>query len=181
MRVALFVSAVWCRGLFNEPAFRRQLYANEAGSTYAGASGYNLGGRSIFWGAFAPRMRAWEFTEGAWPAAVRDDLLRDGGYFDRAEALLKVVLAAADTTLDAYLALCGRGSAAEFGRLLEMKRAGRTTAAAAPTAAVAVSVGSGEEGPLQQTAASEGCRRARCSAQISLDAPASALCVPFRS
>jgi len=90
MHVALFVSAVWCRGLFNEPAFRRQLYANEAGSTYAGASGYNLGGRSIFWGAFAPRMRAWEFTEGAWPAAVRDDLLRDGGYFDRAEALLKV-------------------------------------------------------------------------------------------
>jgi len=61
------------------------------------------------------------------------------------------------------------------------EKAGRTTAAAAPTAAVAVSVGSGEEGPLQQTAASEGCRRARCSAQISLDAPASALCVPFRS
>lgn len=46
----------------------------------------------------------------------------------RPEALLKVVLAAADTTLDAYLALCGRGSAAEFGRLLEMKRAGRTQA-----------------------------------------------------
>eukprot|EP00168_Porphyra_purpurea_P010026 TRINITY_DN2467_c0_g1_i6.p1 TRINITY_DN2467_c0_g1~~TRINITY_DN2467_c0_g1_i6.p1 ORF type:complete len:563 (-),score=132.12 TRINITY_DN2467_c0_g1_i6:453-2141(-) len=87
-RVGEFDKHVW--GLFNEPAFRRQLYANEPGSAYAGASGYNLGGRSIFWGAFAPRMRPWEFTEGAWPAAVRDDLLRDGGYFDRAEALLKV-------------------------------------------------------------------------------------------
>jgi len=57
--------------------------------------------------------------------------------------------------------------------------AGQMTAAAAPTAAVgvggavAVSVGSGEQGH-RSTAASEGCRKARCSAQISPNTPASA-------
>lgn len=81
-----------CRGLFNQAAFRRNLVTDEPGSAYAGAYGYNLGGRSIFWGAFAPRMRAWEFNEegSSWPGAARDDLLRPNGYLDRAEALLKV-------------------------------------------------------------------------------------------
>lgn len=88
-RVGQFDKHVW--GLFNEPAFRRSLVTNAPDSAYVGACGYNLGGRSVFWGAFAPRMRAWEYDEpgSAWPPAVRDDLLR-GGYVDRAEALLKV-------------------------------------------------------------------------------------------
>lgn len=88
-QVGVFDKHVW--GLFNQPPFRRSLFTNEPGSTYGGAYGYNLGGRSVFWGAFTPRMRAWEYNEpdSEWPPAVRDDLLCRG-YVERAEALLKV-------------------------------------------------------------------------------------------
>lgn len=57
--------------------------------------GYNLGGRSVFWGGFTPRMRPYEFEAGAWPASVRDQLLGAGeddanSWYAKAEALMKV-------------------------------------------------------------------------------------------
>ena len=53
-------------------------YTNVGGSDYQGAQGFNLGGRSIFWGSLVPQLTAWQLT--AWPAAVRDYLLNQGGY-----------------------------------------------------------------------------------------------------
>lgn len=64
--------------------FEIRNYVNPSGSDYAGAQGFNLGGRSLFWGGLIPRQSAWGL--GAWPAAVRDCLLT-GGY-DAAEAAL---------------------------------------------------------------------------------------------
>lgn len=53
-------------------------YANVDGSNYRGAQGFNLGGRSIFWGSLVPQLTAWQLA--AWPAAVSDYLLNQGGY-----------------------------------------------------------------------------------------------------
>ena len=47
-------------------------YENTEGSIYQGGQGFNLGGRSIFWGAFMPRMTWWELDN--WPSQVRWDL-----------------------------------------------------------------------------------------------------------
>lgn len=44
-------------------------YQNAYGSEYQGAQAFNLGGRSIFWGGFIPRMTWWELE--TWPEAVR--------------------------------------------------------------------------------------------------------------
>jgi len=48
------------------------------------STGINLGGRSIFWGATAPRMSSEELSR--WPAPVQ----ALGPFYDRAEALLRV-------------------------------------------------------------------------------------------
>lgn len=47
-------------------------YRNTPGSSFGGGQGFNLGGRSVFWGGFIPRMTDWEL--GPWPDAVRQDL-----------------------------------------------------------------------------------------------------------
>jgi hypothetical protein len=60
-------------------------YALSKGSVYDGAQGYNIGGRSLFWGAFIPRMRPYEFK--SWPESVCAYLLGRG--YDDAESLLK--------------------------------------------------------------------------------------------
>src|SRR5688572_28247169 len=60
-------------------------YSNSPGSRYAGAQAFNLGGRSIFWGALIPRMQAWELD--AWPSEITH-YLESGGY-DAAERLLR--------------------------------------------------------------------------------------------
>ena len=59
-------------------------YANAAGSTYGGGQAFNLGGRSVFWGGFIPRMTWWELD--AWPQAVRWDL--ENSAYQRAEDLM---------------------------------------------------------------------------------------------
>lgn len=66
---------------------RRSWHAADAHSEQAQlAQGINLGGRTVFWGACAPRMRRWEFRD--WPAPVADDLL--GRWYERAEQLMRV-------------------------------------------------------------------------------------------
>jgi len=77
-------------GLFNKHIwdlyyrFATQYYKNSEGSEYVGAQGYNLGGRSIFWGAFIPRMTQWELEY--WPVEIKSYLLTDG--YSLAEDLL---------------------------------------------------------------------------------------------
>jgi len=53
-------------------------YTSVNGSQYQGAQGFNLGGRSIFWGSLIPQLASWQLA--AWPAAVSDYLLNQGGY-----------------------------------------------------------------------------------------------------
>lgn len=57
------------------------------GSQFVGAQGFNLGGRSLFWGGLVPRQVSWELA--AWPEAVRDHLLQGG--FAAAEAFMGAV------------------------------------------------------------------------------------------
>lgn len=64
--------------------YKTNQYENTPGSGYNGGFGLNLGGRSVFWGAYIPRMADFEFTE--WPTEVRDYLF-NGGY-DFAESLV---------------------------------------------------------------------------------------------
>jgi GMC oxidoreductase len=61
-----------------------QNYVNAPGSDYAGAQAFNLGGRSVFWGGFIPRMTWWELAP--WPAAVGWDL--ENFAYGQAEDLL---------------------------------------------------------------------------------------------
>src|SRR2546423_373580 len=70
--------------------FKLVNYRNAAGSEYDGGQGFNLGGRSVFWGGLIPRQAAWEL--GAWPAPVREYLL--GGGYDAAERALNATLPA---------------------------------------------------------------------------------------
>ena len=72
------------------PDFKVVNYRNAAGSEYDGGQGFNLGGRSVFWGGLIPRQAAWEL--GAWPAPVREYLL--GGGYDAAERALNATLPA---------------------------------------------------------------------------------------
>ena len=56
-------------------------YDNLQGSDYDGGQAFNLGGRSVFWGGFIPRMTSWELDQ--WPKRVKY-YLEDTGYI-RAE------------------------------------------------------------------------------------------------
>jgi hypothetical protein len=70
------------------PDFKVINYVNAgAGSAYAGGQGFNLGGRSLFWGGLIPRQVGYELAN--WPAAVRADLLGPG--YPAAEAALNRV------------------------------------------------------------------------------------------
>ncbi|MGO9753228.1 MAG: GMC oxidoreductase [Solirubrobacteraceae bacterium] len=53
-------------------------YQNVDGSNFQGAQGFNLGGRSIFWGALTPRQASWQLL--SWPQVISDYLLNGGGY-----------------------------------------------------------------------------------------------------
>lgn len=56
-------------------------YTNTNNSEYSGGQGFNLGGRSIFWGSSIPELAQWELD--VWPKAIQDYLLnegKDGGY-----------------------------------------------------------------------------------------------------
>lgn len=65
--------------------FQVKNYTNTPGSQYQGGQGFNLGGRSLFWGALIPRMTWWELD--SWPQEVKW-YLEDQGY-ELAEQLLK--------------------------------------------------------------------------------------------
>ncbi len=54
---------------------------------YVGGAGYNLGGRSVFWGGLIPRIQKWEL-ERDWPSTVKDYLLSTG--YDEAEKLMNL-------------------------------------------------------------------------------------------
>jgi choline dehydrogenase-like flavoprotein len=45
---------------------------------------YCVGGRSLFWGGWSPRLLAAETPTDRWPSAVLDDLNKPDGYFDEA-------------------------------------------------------------------------------------------------
>lgn len=68
--------------LFDE--YKVTNYVNGQNSNYAGGQAFNLGGRSVFWGAFIPRMTWWELE--AWPQAVSWDL--ENFAYQRAEDLM---------------------------------------------------------------------------------------------
>lgn len=82
--VGVFDKHVW--GLWDE--LRVVTTANAPGSAYDGAQGFVLGGRSVFWGGFAPRMSSYELD--LWPrTSVRWDL--EDRYYPRAEQVMRVV------------------------------------------------------------------------------------------
>lgn len=51
---------------------------------FAGGQAFNLGGRSLFWGGFIPRMTSWELD--FWPRDVKWAL--EDVYYDKAEAVM---------------------------------------------------------------------------------------------
>jgi len=56
----------------------------QGGLQYEGSQGYALGGRSIYWGGFIPRMSSWELD--AWPRTVKWEL--EDEYYDKAEVVM---------------------------------------------------------------------------------------------
>jgi choline dehydrogenase-like flavoprotein len=78
--IGQFSKHVW--GLWDE--FQTLNYVNVPGSQYQGAQGFNLGGRSIFWGGLIPRMLSYEMD--LWPQLIKW-YLEDSGY-QRAEDLM---------------------------------------------------------------------------------------------
>ncbi|MEZ5091118.1 MAG: hypothetical protein R2719_16250, partial [Micropruina sp.] len=88
LKVGRFDKHIWSLW----PDFKVEAYQNTPGSTYAGGQGFNLGGRSLFWGGLIPRQAPWELA--AWPDAVRDYLLTSG--FAAAEAAMSSVPPDAD-------------------------------------------------------------------------------------
>ena len=77
-----FDKHVW--GLWDE--FQIKNYDDAPGSGYGGAQGFNLGGRSVFWGGLIPRMASYEMD--LWPEAIKW-YLEDSGY-QKAEDLMNV-------------------------------------------------------------------------------------------
>lgn len=68
-----FEKHLWA--LFDD--YKIKNYRDAPNSGYQGAQAFNLGGRSIFWGAFIPRMTWWELE--SWPDELRW-ALEDTGY-----------------------------------------------------------------------------------------------------
>ena len=64
---------IW--GLWDD--FKVTNYNNQADSQYIGGQGFNLGGRSIFWGGLIPEMRGYEF-DGDWPEEIKQYMLAEG-------------------------------------------------------------------------------------------------------
>ena len=60
-------------------------YTQGPDSVYQGSQGYNVGGRSVFWGGLIPRMSAWEMS--SWPKEIQSYLVSKG--YDDAERLVK--------------------------------------------------------------------------------------------
>ena len=61
---------------------------NDVNDSYGGGAGYNLGGRSVYWGGLIPRIQRWELVQD-WPTEVGSYLLDEGGY-EAAETLMNL-------------------------------------------------------------------------------------------
>ncbi|MEM9720472.1 MAG: GMC oxidoreductase [Bacteroidota bacterium] len=57
--------------------FKITNYTNAFNSAYIGGQGFNLGGRSIFWGGLIPEMKSYEF-EDDWPDAIQQYMTSEG-------------------------------------------------------------------------------------------------------
>ena len=68
-----FTKHIW--ELWDE--FQVRNYDEDNRNDYKGGQGFNLGGRSLFWGGFIPRMTSWELE--FWPKQIRW-YLEDMGY-----------------------------------------------------------------------------------------------------
>jgi len=79
-QIGRFDKHLW--GLFDE--YKVTNYINAPGSNYVGGQAFNLGGRSVFWGGFIPRMTWWELE--TWTQSVRW-YLENAGY-QRAEDMI---------------------------------------------------------------------------------------------
>ncbi len=79
-QVGEFDKHVW--GLWDE--FQIKNYDSAPGSGYNGAQGFNLGGRSVFWGGLIPRMASYEMD--LWAEEIKW-YLEDSGY-QKAEDLM---------------------------------------------------------------------------------------------
>jgi choline dehydrogenase-like flavoprotein len=79
-QVGKFDKHLW--GLFDE--YKVINYINAPGSQYGGGQAFNLGGRSVFWGGFIPRMTWWELEP--WPQSVVWYL--EGSGYQKAEDLM---------------------------------------------------------------------------------------------
>ena len=79
-KIGEFDKHVW--GLWDE--FQTKNYESAPGSQYNGAQGFNLGGRSLFWGGLIPRMSSYEMD--LWPTEIKW-YLEDSGYH-KAEDLM---------------------------------------------------------------------------------------------
>ncbi len=79
-KIGQFDKHVW--GLWDE--FQVTNYVNGVNSGYQGAQGFNLGGRSVFWGGLIPRMLSYEMD--FWPQEIKW-YLEDSGY-QKAEDLM---------------------------------------------------------------------------------------------
>lgn len=71
-KLGLFSKHIW--SLWSRYTLKN--YQSAKKSQYDGGQGYNLGGRSLFWGAFIPEMREYEFD--LWPPEVKDFMLNEG-------------------------------------------------------------------------------------------------------
>lgn len=72
LQIGKFQKQIW--SLYDK--FTVENYDNAPHSEYQGAQAFNLGGRSMFWGASIPELAQWELD--AWPKSIQQYLLKDG-------------------------------------------------------------------------------------------------------
>lgn len=78
--IGKFDKHLWA--LYDE--YKKVNYVNAPGTSYQGGQAFNLGGRSVFWGGFIPRMTLWESK--TWPQSVSQYLHKIG--YQRAEDIM---------------------------------------------------------------------------------------------
>ncbi len=87
---------------FTDYHFQTKNYQNPLGHAYQGAAGFNLGGRSVFWGAIIPRPSWWELD--SWPTDLRYEM--EDTYFTQAEDLMKLLYASGNNTEYSGISKC---------------------------------------------------------------------------
>ena len=78
-----FTKHVWDRW-FDYQVINYDQPTDGSENVYEGAQAFNLGGRSVFWGGFIPRMSSWELDY--WPTQLKWDL--EDRYYQLAEDLM---------------------------------------------------------------------------------------------